>query len=177
MIVIPMVPSAWRIQYSMGLPNRALLDPPGWKFNFPPAGHVNYVNVHILQDISAAKQVTITGHIEGGPFVPVSDTPPATFSLYIQRQGDDLTGLGAMADYRWWAPKNVLLPGNFSIMAALDPAVWGNVLGQRGDTRLAGFRAALKHCANIGFTCGGYSFAGHGVKGAGVFHCSSFTVA
>ncbi len=174
MTIIPMVPSAWRIQYSTGLPNRALLNPPGWKFNFPPAGHVNYVDAHILQDISAAKQVSISGHIEGGPFTPVGDTPPATFSLFIQRQGDD--GTEAMQDYRWWAPKNVLVAGDFSIAAGLEPGVWSNVMGARGDTRLAGFRAALKHCANIGITFGGYSFAGHGVRGTGVFHCTSFTV-
>jgi hypothetical protein len=174
MIIIPMNASAWRIQWSSGLPNRALPDGSGWKFNFPPNGYVGYVNVHILKDISAAKQITIVGSIEGGPFIPTGDQPPATFSLFFQRQGDD--GTEAMQDYRWWAPKNVLVAGNFSISASLEPAVWGNVMGRKGDTRLDAFKAAMRHCANIGFTCGGNSFSGHGVRGTGVFRCQSYTV-
>jgi hypothetical protein len=105
-----------------------------------------------------------------------SDVNPATISLFIWRQGDDLSCNGAFASYRMWAAKrNLVIGANQVIGAPLISNNWTNCYGQHGPT---GFLGTLQNLLGIGFTFGGQNFNGHGVynpRGAG-FIIEDFTV-
>jgi hypothetical protein len=103
-----------------------------------------------------------------------TDTNPASMTLFLWRQGDDLGG-GAKASYRFWCPLRAILSvGSHVLGCQLDGNVWTNV---NGKTDVAGFWAALSNALGLGFTFGGSSFYGHGVylsSGTATFKIDSF---
>lgn len=113
---------------------------------------------------------------------------PSSCRIFIQEAGDNGTGVGAYAYYRWWAndPADVVLgPGPFSISATLLTSAgggWTSVNGEQATnsaTATSGFQQAVASASTIGFTCGGGSFYGHGVnmsQGSATFTLNSFTV-
>lgn len=119
------------------------------------------------KSITILGRITVTGH-------PVfhwqtqpsnTGTAPASFRLFFQRQGDNLSS----DFYRWWSnPLHVeLRPGAFRLTVPLAYGQWSSVFGHRADSSAAakrGFSAALAHPWRVGMTFGGGNSFGHGVN-------------
>jgi hypothetical protein len=105
-----------------------------------------------------------------------NDVNPATITLFLWRQGDDLSCNGAFASYRLWAAKRNLVIGNNQTLSA--PLVGGSWTNCFGKTDPIGFGGTLQNLLGIGFTFGGQYFNGHGVynPGGAVFIIEGFTV-
>lgn len=146
-------------------------------FTFPSRDGVHYcLKGAGASGIAVGKTITFKFEIAGDGELKVADqtdTPPATVRLIMQRDGDNLT----QADYRFWYGKTNLVNGILTMVAPIDPAQWTNVYGAVNP---AGFQALINNIANLGFTFGGQSFAGHGVYcpvGTRTFRLIEYTVA
>lgn len=178
--------SPWQFWYSEGVPTAPIIDGDGWWFDAPRApGHVNY----LIKPgrYSLRNRFAIAGNIEQSDDAAWSyKTNPdntcdgvANFRFYIQRAGDDLSGAGPMASYRWWSnPCNVeLKAGAYDADVNLWPSQWSNVYGKFGSDVPAEFNAAIADVQAVGLTFGGGCFFGHGVQllsGSARVRCTSF---
>ena len=179
--------SAWQAQYSSGVsivPAAA-----GWKFAFPTTPNsVHYVVAPTNLTLNTAQRVTADMTITGTkPVFEETATPgqscvgPPAVRLFVQQQGDDLSGTGASTYARWWSnPAAIdLVPGTFVLGATLDPNSWSGIFGEQGGSSAAataGFRTAIAHIGNIGVTFGG-CFFGHGAdltSGSATFNMKGF---
>lgn len=176
--------AAWQFLYSPGMPAHPVQNGAGWYFGFPVYnGALPCKNdqacagVHYLVTgsgiLTGARSILVVGRIvvTGHPQFHWETEPqnhgkgPATFRLFIQRQGDNLH-----SDYfRWWSnPASVVIQaGAFRMRVLLKPGQWSSVFGHRGDSSAAaraGFAAALAHPVKIGMTFGGGDSFGHGVN-------------
>lgn len=149
----------------------------GFWFQWPnSSGHVNYV-VQPTGSLAGKQMVTISGSISGAPFQAwmdainqpgVIDPTPASCRAYFQEAGDNWSGQGAFAYYRWWSHSAVfpLQNGNFWVQGSFtDLSQWSSVMGESANNSAAatqGFQQALASAQWVGFTCGGMFF-GHGV--------------
>jgi len=90
-----------------------------------------------------------------------TDTNPATFHLFLERAGDDLT----KEYYRWWADTTYVFGSadnqTITIVVPLTGDHWTDVFGRYDE---AEFATALRDLAYVGLTFGGHNFAGHGVQ-------------
>lgn len=176
---ISLDPANWNIQYSPGMPPHPTGETGGWYFNFPPTGPngVDYVTT-TTGSVAGRVNITMKFRVVGGPFLPTEGEGPAKVRLFIQRNGDNLSGQGGYEFYRWWS-KNVaeVTQGYFTLMAGLDQSEWTSVRGKSGDDPAAVgmFGAACIDLGAIGVTFGGM-FAGHGVYGPGSFHLMEYSV-
>ena len=161
--VVPNKPSSeWTFVYSPNMPKTMK----GNKFTYPDKDGVHYVlkssvnNDEKLLDKTITLKFKLTG--TGTPLpVPGSDEPPATVSVIIFRKGDNWQN----RDHRWWFRQRANLtsvPGEYSIVAHVEAAEWGNVDGIPGDKRPGEFASTANNVGAYGFTFGGKSFAGHG---------------
>lgn len=161
--------------------------PPGWfppgcgDFNFSSnaTGYCTDSSIRPRMGQTLRMTYTVTGDVSLLKPSDVNDIPPVTISLFIWRNGDDVTCIGQMQQYRWWSSMNVLTAGTHTITAKLSPEFWTDCYGKRGTDNPALFEAAINDPRGIGFTTGGSYFAGHGIvaTGPGVhFKVDSFTV-
>ena len=170
---VSMNPAAWVFQYSPGMPPTPTGDPAGgWAFDFPTRPNsVHYlvttanprptVNVSMNFEISASADAVFDFRTNPNN---TCASPPSLLHLYIQRVGDEMTGQGQYAFYRWFSiPTVVLANGTFTLTAPIDPSQWIDVWGRPGSASPADFIAAMSNIANLGMTFGGGCFAGHGV--------------
>lgn len=97
-------------------------------------------------------------------FVGQQERDVGSMSLYFQREGDDWSGVGKMADYRWWRFNRLpLRPGRFVRQYAVDGQGWTNARGQSGEA----FAEAARNAARMGVTFGGQTVAAHGAYATG----------
>jgi hypothetical protein len=130
---------------------------------FPPcsSNHVHYVYEN-SGPIAVGQTTAMTYSISGAAtFQAPGDSLPATLHLFLQRQGDDLSGDGPKEFYRLWAARMVLEVGSFNVSQVLQPPLWTGVFGR--NPTAAQFADTLGNLAHVGFTFGGSSFAGYGV--------------
>jgi hypothetical protein len=74
--------------------------------------------------------------------------------VFFQEVGDDLSGQGQYAYYRWRSTKPLV--GHFVQFVGLEPEFWSTVTGERGDASAAataGFQQALANPQSIGVRC------------------------
>jgi hypothetical protein len=176
----------WNIQYSPSMPSNPAPYPiNGWTFDFPKAGSVHYITTNYKQSFSH-KKISITFKIvttNNPGYVPIGGTDLAQMHLYFQREGDNLSGIGEYAFYRWWSnPDKYMLGAQdnqlVTLSVPLDPARWSSVYGGIGTKSISAFNDAWKYVANIGITFGG-TFFGHGVyitKGSAKFILVDFKI-
>lgn len=168
LVTSSMAPDRWLIQYSPGMPLNPAADAEGWAFAFqgPPGVHyiVQLVNGFLPQGGMAAKfKVEID---PGATLREVEPCPPnpeiPRMRFYFQRRGDDVRN-AALEDWRWFTGSGTpLTNGDGTYSVEFNPALWVNVQGKTGDTRLAGWQAATQDIQAFGVTFGG-CYAGHGV--------------
>lgn len=173
---------AWEIgpvvrgrNYSVGMP---ISPSPGQRgsliMDFPTAGagQVDAITTAI-GPLASARQITLRYRIDaarGTRFV-ADETPnePATVSLYFQQAGDNWSGRGRYATYRWYAPVRAVLPltpGTHSVTVRLDEA-WSSVRGPTNRELPEGYAAALHNTARIGIAFGSLGRRSHGVYATG----------
>lgn len=149
----------------------------GNSFDFPTAAGPNTANyltttVNGLKPGNISMDYTVSG--TGNPVFDYRTNPnntsgpgyPGTVRLFIQRAGDNMSGVGEYQQYRYWSSvtyKDLAL-GNFSISETLsDPSKWSDVYGKKGSDYPDRFAATVAQAQNVGVTFGGGSFYGHGV--------------
>src|SRR5271166_628529 len=197
----PSPPVAWTLWFSPGVSLAA-----GPSFSFPqwnasacpgPTGFSQTCpSVHYLVNKSGAinssqsfaMTVTVAGNAPQWNYANIENdgntcTSPATVRFYFQETGDNWSGIGGYAYYRWWSTQAIVLqPGISSLTVPLAPANWSSVEGENGAnsaTATAAFNAAMANARTIGMTFGGGCFYGHGVDltgGSATFTLNSYTV-
>ncbi|MEI9804789.1 MAG: hypothetical protein WDN48_10480 [Pseudolabrys sp.] len=177
---------AWEIQYSTGVKLNAPAPGQEFSFNFPRTpGSVRYVTRPATRPAGGAIHAAFTIAANGAAFdfrtAPDNTcTAPAAVRLFLQRNGDDMSGAGPYEHYRWWSiASTVLKNGSFAMDVALKPSAWTSVFGKSGDASPAAFAAAIADVGAVGVTFGGGCFAGHGVgirDGGAAFTMTRFAV-
>lgn len=174
--------NAWEIgpsvrgrNYSEGMPARPTPGPhDSLVMEFPVAGRgqVDALTTAI-GPLARARQITMSYRIDaaaGTRFIAdESATEPASVSLYFQQQGDDWSGTGRFASYRWYSPSAAVIPlaaGEHTVTVRLDEA-WTNVHGWPNTQVPEEFAAALANTARIGLAFGSPSLRSHGVYATG----------
>ena len=179
--------ATWTIRYSTGANLNPARTGEEFSFKFPLApGSVHYITKPVTLAASVAVRASFTLTFEGEPVFDYRTAPnntcdrPAAVRLFLQRQGDDMTGKGDFEFYRWWSTAGtVLKAGTATVEVPLDPALWTSVFGETGDRNPGAFAAALAHLGNVGVTFGGGCFFGHGVRilnGSAAFTMHRFAV-
>jgi len=179
----PSVASAWQIgpiirsrNYSIGMPLHPSQSRNGWFLDFPyphnRAGSVHYVTFN-PGSLQGKRRIVVRYRVDaarGVRFVS-SQTPdqPATISLYLQRRGDNWSGRGRYASYRWYAPAQTvaqLTPGEHEMVVDLGQG-WTSVQGQPASNDPMGFQGALANADQVGLVMGTLFARGHGVFATG----------
>jgi hypothetical protein len=134
----------------------------GWYFDFPQSDGVHYVTRTPIE--SGRNSARMNFKIQGdATFKEVDGSGPGMVRLFVQRRGDDWSGAGDKASYRFWSPPLMLKIATHQMQYTFAPEHWTNVFGQ-SDPR--GLQAVLADLESVGFTFGG-RFAGHGVYAVG----------
>lgn len=178
-----MVNGSWQFQYSPGMASPAKTSG-GWSFDFPTKDGVHYLVTGSnglspgMKQIVLEYDITMTGSpvFEYRTADNSCDSPKANVSLYFQRKGDNLSGEGDYANYRFWSRPllSELKAGPGTLVVPLMADQWINVWGQH-----TAITTALANLQAIGMTFGGGCFAGHGVfvtGGTAKFTAKSFQV-
>lgn len=161
--------------YSEGMPAQPSAAPSGGvTFAFPVAGRGQIdAMTTAVGPLAGSHQITMRYRIDAAPgtrFV-ADETPnePATVSLYFQQRGDNWSGAGRFASYRWYVPVRAVIalaPGERTVTVRLDEP-WTNVNGQPNTQDPMGFTAALENTHSLGFAFGSGSRRSHGVYTTG----------
>lgn len=174
--VVSLNPQSWYILYGADMPDHPSPSSAGaWSMTLPgEPGSINYVQTPYTpaslpnSTASLPTEVSITfridsssGAVYNGEVDPAA-VDPATFHLFLERQGDDFT----QDYYRWWADTGGYVLGSkdnsvVTIEVPLTPDKWSSVYGHHDS---AEFAATLKNLAWVGITFGGDNFWGHGVN-------------
>ncbi len=173
--------SAWTIgpiirgrNYSRGMPLRpSPRAAGGWHVDFPPPPRsIHYVTFR-HGSLAGKRRIVMRYRVEADPGVRIvprtAPGAPSMITLYIQRRGDDWSGLGPYEAYRWFASFATHSPvtaGDHLLVARLD-GNWSAVQSSTARTNPAAFRAALADADQIGFVLGGGDGLGHGVHATG----------
>lgn len=90
---------------------------------------------------------------------------PPSISLLLHQAGDNMSGQGAYAFFRWYSmpEEQPLELGDHVLTVPLTVDKWIPVYASTPDANAAGFATALANLGKIGFGFGGGCFATHGV--------------
>jgi hypothetical protein len=165
---VSLKPESWSILYSQDMPGHPSGTTDGaWAMPLPSSsGHLNYVKTP-YSPTKIATQVKVTFRVDSSSDVIYDSVDPAarnpaTFHLFLERRGDDLT----KPNYRWWSGDGGYTLGSqdnstVTITVPLRPEYWTNVNGQCDATE---FNQTLQDLAFVGMTFGGQDSWGHGVN-------------
>ena len=172
--VVDTNPSDWDILYGNGMPHHpysttSTSEGENWYIDLPDSsGSLNYVEVpfqanHELgtQTLTATFRIVSSDAVYNGQVDP-NAIDPATFHLFIERQGDDLTN----EYFRWWCGSAVYILGSndnqmLTITCPLTYDKWTDVYGHRDQNE---FQDTLNNIGWVGLTFGGSNMWGHGVN-------------
>jgi hypothetical protein len=163
MTTSPAATSGWSILYSPGMPPSLSQNADGsYYVDLPHQDGLHYV-VQGAQGNPTGKTITIRFELVGTAELLASDpgeTCPCSVSLYLQQQGDTLRAADEFK--RWWSHK-IPLNAQGEALVVVSAENFTQVFGKRGSDFPQQFQAAMSNLANVGFTFGGTSFAGHGI--------------
>lgn len=183
--VVSLNPQAWYIMWGSGMPEHPSPSTTGaWFISLPNAPNsIHYVQTPYTAAPSLPSKVSITFRIDSssnadynGEVDPNAGNP-ATFHVFLERQGDDFT----QDYYRWWADDGGYVFGSkdnsdITLEVPLSSDDWSSVYGHHNS---AEFAATLNRLAWVGMTFGGQYFWGHGVNmlaGTSTFKLIDFRV-
>jgi hypothetical protein len=185
------LPSSWQITHS----SQPVPVVSGDSFDFPACAPnatstwVSYFELPFTQDISALNSISVA-YTMTGTNSPTFDhstannvsTGPAAIYLLLHRAGDDLSGVGSMAYYRWFGPilkDPPVYPLDFGThtltLNLQDLLSWASLADQQWQW----FQDAKSHLGSIGVVFGGGDFYSHGVcmlTGSAHFHLDSYSI-
>lgn len=174
---------AWEIgpiirsrNHSVGMPLQPTPSRQGWFFDFPypsvGAGHVHYVTFN-HGPLTGRTRIVMRYRVDAEPGVRFMsrESPglPATISLVFQRRGDNWSGRGRYAAYRWYAPSQTVMPitpGEHVMTVSLGDN-WTSVQGGSAAVDPVGFRDAIDEADRVGMVFGTTIARGHGVFATG----------
>jgi hypothetical protein len=188
-VPVPVTVASWTIgplvgttNYSVNMPLNPTPDGAGgFYFDFPAApGSVHGMTTPPV-GATRTKMIAVFSVSGDGQAVSTQDpTGDGYVTMYFQRTGDNWSGAGVYASYRWYSPGHsvALVPGDYTVEIPFDPAEWSGVMGGADPV---GFGAAVADMANIGFAFGNPSqgATAHGVQvvnGGLRFMLKSFTL-
>ena len=173
-------PETWEIgpqirgrNYSVGMSSHPSVTSKGEPtFAFPQRGQIDALTTAV-GPLAGARKITFRYRIDAvsdARFVS-SETPAETptVSLYFQQAGDNWSGRGRYASYRWYVPRRAVIPlspGEHSVTVRLDET-WTNVNGTPNTQDPQGFASALANTGRIGVAFGTSSARSHGVYATG----------
>jgi hypothetical protein len=182
--------TGWRITHSSTPVPQVVND----GFDFPVCAPnanstwVSYYELPFTRDISQAASISVTYTLTGTNSPTFDHSSPnnvstgqAMISLLLHRAGDDLSGAGSYAYYRWFGPilKNPpVYPLDFAthvVVVPLDLLSWGSLADQQEQW----FHDAKANLGSIGVVFGGGDFYSHGVcmlTGTAHFHLDGYVV-
>lgn len=150
--------------YSRGTPARPVAIDSGWALDIPLLpGHVNYVQR--FGGAAPRGGLRVRYRVDGGGILQCENGQAATAGLMLQRKGDNFSGRGKYAGYRWFARMHLpLTEGDHDYAVPLDAASWGATVS---DPQAASFAACLANFDNLSIVFGGTGGRGHGVYATG----------
>jgi hypothetical protein len=167
--IVSLEPQSWYVLYSEGTPDHPVPTSAGaWSLTLPDAaGSVHYVQTPFRASVPATK-VSITFRVNSSSDasyngrVDPACVDPATFHLFLERRGDDLTN----ENYRWWSAEGGYILGSedntaVTLEVPLTSDKWTNVYGAHNE---AEFNKTLSALGWVGITFGGRNYWGHGVN-------------
>jgi|KBSMisStandDraft_5_1062788.scaffolds.fasta_scaffold69028_5 hypothetical protein len=143
-----------------------IVSAPGWtalySVGIGPCDDFNFGELHYCvkqQRAQVGQTISLTFTISGsGTLYPVesADSPPATLRLFVASDPSGTT--------RWWCPtsRTDLTPGTHTVSCVIS-SEWTGVGGGYPTPPIGNINY-------IGYTMGGQSFAGHGVRANGPVH-------
>lgn len=146
---------------SKGLPWRPDETAQGWRID---GGKPHYVTKDcngLSGSIRVRYRASDWSAVEGGE---------AGLTLHFQRKGDDWSGTGRFAAYRWYSRGFFPLEGEHEVTVPLTAEYWGSVMGGTD-----GFGDALRNASRVGLCFGARGGRGHGTRG-GTFELLNFEV-
>lgn len=173
---------AWEIgplvrgrNYSVGMPAHPRPGPKGSLVLDIPLEGVGQIDAMTtpVGPLAGARRIILDYRVDAAPgtrFI-ADEMPdePAAVSLYFQQAGDNWSGRGRFASYRWYAPGRTVIPlspGRHTVTIGLDEA-WTNVRGQSNQVESAGFAAAMADTATLGVAFGSAGRRSHGIYATG----------
>jgi hypothetical protein len=121
---------------------------PGWQFNLPTSKELSF---RFLATTASPPLIQGWYLKMAGSF---SNVAPVFCRMYFKEVGDDFSGQGQYAYYRWWSTKIGVRPAGFIV--GLEPDFWSTAMEERGDASpaaTAGFQQALANPQSIGIMC------------------------
>lgn len=162
-------------------------------FDFPLAANANtkwvsYFELPFTTDISRLTSISVTYTLTGDNPVFDHSTPnnvstgPAAIYVMLHRAGDNMTGQGDYAYYRWFGPILKSPPvyplelGTHTITLPLNDLLsWASLADQQQEW----FDLTRSNMGSIGVTFGGGDFYSHGIcvtSGAAHFHLDGYSI-
>jgi hypothetical protein len=185
----PPLPSSWHITEASAVPAAV-----GDGFDFPicaPNANVTWISYFELPfttDISQKSSLSVT-YTMTGTNNPTFDhstpnnvsTGPAAIYLLLHRAGDNLSGQGSYAYYRWFGPilhDPPVYPLDFGTHTLTNPFIltsWASLADQQQEW----FDLTRSNMGSIGVVFGGGDFYSHGVcmlTGTAHFHLDGYSI-
>lgn len=141
-----------------------------WHFDFPPGDGAHAVVTAALRP-EMGKLLVVRFRVHGAGNLQAFNHGMAIgdpyVTLFLQRNGDNLSAQGHYASYRFYSRNSIhLTDGEHTLMVRVSPDAWYNVWGQRDD---GGFASCLADLRVFGMVFGNPSAGAtaHGVGGAG----------
>jgi hypothetical protein len=182
--------SGWQITHSSTPVPQVVND----GFDFPVCAPnanstwVSYFELPFTRDISQAASMSVTYTLNGTNSPTFDHSTPnnvstgaAMISLLLHRAGDDLSGAGSMAYYRWFGPilhDPPVYPLDFGthiVTVPLTLTSWGSLADQQQQW----FDLTRSNMGWIGVVFGGGDFYSHGVcmaTGTAHFHLDGYAI-
>jgi hypothetical protein len=147
----------------VGAPNALPLV--GNVIHIPAEGKVNYITRKC--DIEGKKELSVTFTLDAPIYSATPPVGPGLATLYLQREGDNWSGVGEYETYRWYATSATVVTngaGTYTITAPLTDR-WTAIELSNSYTSPHKFYEAKENCDRMGFVLGGGTGYGHGVTG------------
>jgi hypothetical protein len=165
-------------------------------FDFQPGDpasiYVSYIEVPLPVSLYGDSTFSLTYTFAGDPSMFLCTScaagTPVTVRLLLHQVGDNLSGQGVYAYYRWFSVPQPLTAGTNTVTVPLgDVTQWtpvynggaaanAQVIALQHAANAQGYVIALQHIGSIGVCFGGGDFACHGVAGSGHFQIDSVSV-
>jgi hypothetical protein len=157
----------------------------GWQLEWSQGARIDGNVIHIPANPGVVGTATKRMSLSGKSVVRVTyrldgvatgqEGPPATISLYFQREGDDWTAQGPKEAYRWYCGTKGLVPGEDTIECRLSD-LWTAILTSSNETNPQGFADAVNNVSRVGIVFGNGEGKAHGVYGPATLTIIDFTV-
>jgi hypothetical protein len=144
--------------------------------DIPAEGKANYVTRKC--DLEGKQEISLTFSLNGPILSATPPIGPGLVTLYLQRKGDNWTGVGEYETFRWYATGSTITTngaGTYTITAKLSDR-WTAIQLSNSYSSPHKFYEAKQDCDRMGFVLGGGTGYGHGVTGPATLTILDYSV-